>query len=126
MVTSCCCGKGRNSISPPMRSFDTPLFERRGGIQLRDKTTAVVDQLGWGADAPPSFTAGSPAPAPADGRALERLPGGAAGSGQQSDDNNVDFQLVRPQSAKQRQPPHPAAGTAAGTRGQRARGSAAR
>jgi uncharacterized repeat protein (TIGR01451 family) len=76
--------------------FDTPLFERRGGIQLRDKTTAVVDQLGWGAEAPPSFTAGSPAPAPADGRALERLPGGADGSAQQSDDNNVDFQLVDP------------------------------
>jgi uncharacterized repeat protein (TIGR01451 family) len=76
--------------------FDTPLFERRGGIQLRDKTTAVVDQLGWGAEAPPSFTSGSPAPAPADGATLERLPGGAAGNAQQSGDNGADFQLVAP------------------------------
>ncbi|WP_420642322.1 endonuclease/exonuclease/phosphatase family protein [Candidatus Leptofilum sp.] len=70
--------------------FTQSLFERRGGLLLRNKTQQTVDLLGWG-DAPAEFTAGEPVAAPNDGASLERLPGGEAGNGQNSSSNAVDF-----------------------------------
>lgn len=70
--------------------YDVPLFERKGGLLLRDAENQTVDALGWG-DAPAEFSAGSPAPAPAAGESLERLPGGDAGNGADSGDNAADF-----------------------------------
>ncbi len=64
-----------------------------GSVALRAiDTQAVVDAVGWGSAT--AWFEGSPAPAPPAGSSLERLPGGASGSGQDTDDNASDF-LVR-------------------------------
>ena len=70
--------------------FSQALFERKGGLLLRDKTQQTVDLLGWG-EAPAAFTAGTPASVLAGSASLERLPGGAAGNGQNSANNATDF-----------------------------------
>ncbi|MCA9945701.1 MAG: lamin tail domain-containing protein [Anaerolineales bacterium] len=70
--------------------FSQSLFERKGGLLLRNKTQQTVDLLGWG-DAPAEFTAEEPAAAPEGGASLERLPGGVAGNGQNSGSNATDF-----------------------------------
>ena len=70
--------------------YDVPLFERRGGLALRDADGEAVDTLVWG-NGPQDFTSGSPAPAPEDGASLERLPGGDQGNGTSSGDNAADF-----------------------------------
>ncbi len=70
--------------------FSQSLFERKGGLLLRNKTQQTVDLLGWG-DGPAEFTAGAAVAAPAGGASLERLPGGAAGNGQNSGSNAADF-----------------------------------
>ncbi len=77
----------------PDACYTTPLFERKGGLLLVDAQGEVIDRLGWGDAAPASATEGEPAPAPAAGQSLERLPGGEAGNGQDSDDNAADFRL---------------------------------
>lgn len=74
----------------PDAMFNVPLFERKGGLVLRDADHAPVDALGWGA-APQDFVEGTPAPAPADGASLERKPGGEAGSAVDTGDNSADF-----------------------------------
>jgi predicted extracellular nuclease len=74
----------------PDASFDTSLFERKGGLALRDTDSANIDKIGWG-DAAEGFFAGSPAQPPNDGASLERLPGGDGGNGVDSGLNAVDF-----------------------------------
>jgi predicted extracellular nuclease len=76
-------------------TYDVALFERKGGLTLRDAAGETVDQLGWG-EAPDGFFAGSPSPAPEPGRTLERLPGGDQGNGINSGDNRADFADVNP------------------------------
>jgi len=78
----------------PDGTFDTPLFERKGGLALRDAQDGAADQLGWG-DAANGFFAGSSAPPPNDGATLERLPGGVEGNGVDSKNNAEDF-MARP------------------------------
>jgi hypothetical protein len=56
--------------------------------------TSALDAVGWGT-ASSAWLEGAPAPAPPAGSTLERLPGGELGSGQDSDQNHVDF-VVRP------------------------------
>lgn len=58
-------------------------------LRIRDATTAI-DAVGWGTAAS-AWLEGSPAPAVAAGHSLERLPGGPAGSGQDTDQNLADF-----------------------------------
>ncbi len=102
----------------PDRWFETPLFERKGGLVLRDAEGAVVDSLGWG-DAPAAFVADIPAPAPTDGASLERRPGGAAGNGEDSDDSSADFFLQpnpNPQNSGSPLTPLPARRLALGVR----------
>ena len=70
--------------------YGVPLFERRGGLALRDAEGETVDTLVWG-NGPEDFTSGSPVPAPEDGASLERLPGGDRGNGTSSGDNAADF-----------------------------------
>ncbi len=70
--------------------FSQSLFERKGGLLLRNKTQQTADLLGWG-DAPAEFTAGEPAAVPEGGASLERLPGGETGNGQNSTNNVADF-----------------------------------
>ncbi len=74
----------------PDGAFDTPLFERKGGLALRDAQDGAADQFGWG-DAADGFFAGSSAPPPNDGASLERLPGGVDGNGVDSENNAEDF-----------------------------------
>ncbi len=74
----------------PDAYFDVPLSNRRGGLILRDGDGNDVAILGWGEDAPTGYFAGTPAALPADGASMERLPGGSAGSGQDTGDNAHD------------------------------------
>jgi hypothetical protein len=62
-----------------------------GSLALRtiDGLTAI-DAVGWGTSAS-TWVETTPAPAPAAGSSLERLPGGELGSGQDTDHNLVDF-----------------------------------
>jgi len=64
-----------------------------GTLALRIQGAATaIDALGWGAAAS-TWMEGAGAPAPATGASLERLPGGSAGSSQDSDDNLADFAI---------------------------------
>jgi len=81
-------------------------------IRILGATTAV-DAVGWGATTS-SWREGAPAAAPATGASVERLPGGALGSGTDSDDNAADFaqRLVpEPQNLASAPTPDPAAPT---------------
>ncbi|HYM51922.1 MAG TPA: hypothetical protein VEW45_00370 [Candidatus Dormibacteraeota bacterium] len=62
-----------------------------GSLALRVLgATTAVDAVGWGSAAN-IWLESAPAAAPAAGRSLERLPGGVAGSSQDTDQNQVDF-----------------------------------
>ncbi len=62
-----------------------------GSLALRAVGSAsAIDAVGWGTAAS-TWLETSPAPAPPAGSSLERLPGGGAGSGQDTDNNVVDF-----------------------------------
>jgi len=62
-----------------------------GSVALRViGATTAIDAVGWG-NAASSWLETRPAPAPAAGSSLERLPGGTGGSGQDTDDNLIDF-----------------------------------
>jgi len=69
----------------------------------------AIDAVGWGTAAS-AWLETTPAPAPAAGSSLERLPGGELGSGQDTDHNLVDF-VVRPAPDPQNSgsPPVPSA-----------------
>jgi predicted extracellular nuclease len=71
-------------------TYDVALFERKGGLVLRDAAGEMVDRLGWG-EAPDGLFAGSPVPAPEPGRSLERFPGGDQGNWVNTGDNSADF-----------------------------------
>ena len=62
-----------------------------GSVALRIQGAAsAIDAVGWGTAAS-SWLETRPAPAPAAGSSLERLPGGSNGSTLDTDDNLVDF-----------------------------------
>lgn len=66
-----------------------------GSVALRVVGAATaIDAVGWG-NATSSWLETRPGPAPAAGSSLERLPGGSLGSGQDTDDNLIDF-LIQP------------------------------
>jgi hypothetical protein len=61
-----------------------------GSVAIRIQgASSAVDAVGWGSAAS-TWLEGQPAPAPAAGSSLERLPGGALGSTVDSDDNVSD------------------------------------
>ncbi len=61
-----------------------------GGVALRTTSDgASVDAVGWGTAT--AWLEGAPAAAAPAGSSIERLPGGAAGSGQDTNDNAADF-----------------------------------
>ena len=66
------------------------LFEKKGGLALRDADGATVDTLVWG-EGPADYLGGLPAPVPEVGASVERLPGGDKGNGQSTGSNSVDF-----------------------------------
>lgn len=59
-------------------------------LRIQGASTAV-DAVGWGTAT--AWLESHPAPAPAAGSSLERLPGGDGGSAQDTDDNAADFAL---------------------------------
>lgn len=62
-----------------------------GSVALRIVGAAsAIDAVGWGT-ATSTWREGSVAPAPPAGSSIERLPGGALGSTQDTDDNAADF-----------------------------------
>jgi len=83
--------EGQDVGQTPDAVFTESLFERRGGLILRDAAGELVDSLGWGENAPDTAVFGSPAPAPEPGGSLERLPGSVAGNGANSGNNAADF-----------------------------------
>jgi len=79
-----------------------------GSVALRVVgASAAVDAVGWGT-AGSTWLEGPPAPVVAAGHSLERLPGGQAGSGQDTDANAVDFvDLSVPDPQNRAAPPIP-------------------
>ena len=68
----------------------------------------AIDAVGWG-DATNAFVEGTAAPAPPAGSSLERLPGGAAGNGIDTNDNAPDwFVQAAPSPQSLAAPPVPA------------------
>lgn len=70
--------------------YTTSLFEKKGGLALRNADGETVDTLVWG-EGPSDYLTGSPATVPEGGASLERLPGGDQGNGFQSEDDASDF-----------------------------------
>src|SRR3954453_7489420 len=60
-----------------------------GSLVLRPTGGTPIDAVGWG-DAVNAFVEGTPAPAPAAGTSIERLPGGSAGNATDTNDNSAD------------------------------------
>ena len=73
-----------------------------GSIALRVAgASSAIDAVAWG-NAASSWLEGSPAAAPSAGHSIERLPGGAAGSTQDTEQNAIDFvdrELPDPQNS---------------------------
>lgn len=70
-----------------------------GAAALRVIGGATIDALGWG-DAANAFVEASAAPAPPARSSLERLPGGSAGNGIDTNDDAVDW-FVQPSPSPQ-------------------------
>jgi hypothetical protein len=71
--------------------FASGMAAAGGSVALRIKGAATaIDAAGWGTAAS-AWMEGSAAPAPPAGSSIERLPGGAAGSTTDTDDNATDF-----------------------------------
>jgi hypothetical protein len=71
--------------------------------------SSAIDAAGWG-NATNTWLEGSPAVAAAAGHSIERLPGGSGGSGQDSDQNSVDFvEIAAPDPQNSLSPPIPVA-----------------
>jgi hypothetical protein len=83
-----------------------------GSVALRIQgASSAIDAVGWGTAAS-AWMEGSAVLAPAAGESIERLPGGAAGSGQDSDNNAVDFRTLPaadPQNSTSPPAPDPSA-----------------
>jgi uncharacterized protein YdeI (BOF family) len=72
-------------------SYANGLAAAGGSVALRVQGAATaIDAVGWGTAAS-TWVETTPAPAPPAGSSIERLPGGSAGSGQDTDVNLVDF-----------------------------------
>ena len=63
-----------------------------GSLALYDPNGLIVDSVGWGT-VDNAYVEGSPAPQPGPEGSIERLPGGSAGNGTDTDDNASDFVL---------------------------------
>ena len=72
--------------------YTTSLFEKKGGLALRDPAGTTMDTLVWG-EGPTDFLSGLPAPVPEGGASLERLPGGDKGNRQSTGDDAADFAI---------------------------------
>ncbi len=82
-----------------------------GSVALRiEGAASAIDAVGWGTAAS-SWLEGTPANAPSTGGSIERLPGGALGSTQDTDDNAADFAArALPDPQNLASPPTPGGG----------------
>jgi uncharacterized protein YdeI (BOF family) len=72
-------------------TYDNGLAATGGSVAIRILgASSAIDAAGWGS-ATSTWLEGTPIAAPATGHSIERLPGGNGGSGQDSDQNSVDF-----------------------------------
>ncbi len=99
--------QGEDVGLPADATFTTPLVPARGGLQLRSPKNQPIDSLVWG-KGPQAWVEGHPAAAFHNGEALERLPGGDLGNGQDTDDNAADFRPTTPHPANTGSPLLPA------------------
>jgi predicted extracellular nuclease len=81
----------------PDATFSVPLFEKKGGLVIRNEIGDTSDALGWG-DAPSGYYEGIAVHAPGGEGSLNRKPGGEAGNGQDSGDNASDFNIAMTQN----------------------------
>jgi hypothetical protein len=73
------------------QTFTGGLAATGGSVAIRIQgATTAVDAAGWG-NAASTWLEGTPAPAVSSGHSIERLPGGSAGSGQDTEQNSSDF-----------------------------------
>ena len=94
-------------------TYDGGLAATGGAIALRAIGGSTIDALGWG-DASNAFVEGSAAPAAPTGSSLERLPGGEAGNGIDTNDNRQDWSVrASPTPQDLASPPTPVAFTPA-------------
>jgi hypothetical protein len=71
-------------------TFAQQLGASGGGLSIVRNAGAIVDSIGWGT-ATNDFVEGTACVAAVTGESLERLPGGADGNGQDTNDNSADF-----------------------------------
>lgn len=83
-----------------------------GSVAVRiSGASTAIDAVGWGTAAS-TWREGAGAVAPSAGASIERLPGGASGSTQDTDDNAADFvERLVPQPQNLTSPPTPGGGT---------------
>jgi hypothetical protein len=87
-----------------------------GGIALFDETNTIVDQVGMSSGSAYGEGARLTALTINVDRSYERLPGGSNGSGQDTNDNAADFQLITPSNPQNlSSPPVPPLGTPSAT-----------
>src|SRR4051812_26415227 len=79
-----------------------------GAVVLRVIGGSPVDAVAWG-DATNAFVEGAAAPAPAAGSSIERLPGGQAGNGFDTNTNSADFVVATPSPQNLASPATPTA-----------------
>jgi hypothetical protein len=91
-------------------AYSNGLAATGGSVVLRViGAAAAIDAIGWG-NAASLWLETRPAPAPPAGTSLERLPGGSVGSGQDTNDNLIDFVIQSvPDPQNSGSPPIPAA-----------------
>src|SRR4029079_7625648 len=80
-----------------------------GAVVLRAVGGNPTDAVAWG-DATNAFVEGTPAPAPAAGSSIERLPGGSLGNGTDTNANQADFIVAVPSPQNLATGPVPAPG----------------
>jgi hypothetical protein len=91
-------------------TYTNGLAATGGSVAIRIIGAATaIDAVGWGTAASP-WMEGAATAAPAAGASIERLPGGAAGSGQDTDQNAADFvERISPDPQNTASPPIPVA-----------------
>ncbi|HET6745666.1 MAG TPA: lamin tail domain-containing protein, partial [Candidatus Limnocylindria bacterium] len=89
-------------------TYTNGLAATGGSVAIRILgASSAIDAAGWG-NATSTWLEGVPAAPPPAGHSLERLPGGSMGSGQDSDQNSVDFvDLLTPDPQNTLSPPIP-------------------
>jgi uncharacterized protein YdeI (BOF family) len=92
--------------------YATGMAATGGSVALRiTGASPAIDAVGWGTAAS-TWREGASSVAPSAGASIERLPGGASGSTQDTDDNAADFvERLVPQPQNLTSPPTPGGGT---------------